>query len=221
MSVSSTYGLVTGVPRRGIVQRVSGRSILKLATETMNIRAHLPRCIVMALLVLAARAQAQDYALPDPGSLSPRGQEASSDRPNASEQLQLRRDAARAKARRPRPGDQRVGESDRELPACQASRDGNGSSRRTAGPFPTKSSRSRIASDGRRPRNTRRLSAQPEKSGRAQNREWDKDRREVAKTVDDIFRVYDVRDGGSRGHRRTQHHPLFARSTSQRQARNE
>ena len=42
----------------------------------------------------------------------------------------------------------------------------------------------------------RRLSAQPEKERERQNREWDKDRRETAKTVDDIFRVYDVRMAG-------------------------
>jgi hypothetical protein len=42
----------------------------------------------------------------------------------------------------------------------------------------------------------RRLSAQPEKERARQNREWEKDRRETAKTVDDIFRVYDVRMEG-------------------------
>jgi hypothetical protein len=42
----------------------------------------------------------------------------------------------------------------------------------------------------------RRLSAQPEKERARQEREWDKDRREMAKTVDDIFRVYDVRMTG-------------------------
>jgi hypothetical protein len=38
----------------------------------------------------------------------------------------------------------------------------------------------------------RRLSSQPDKVRGRQEREWDKDRRETAKTVDDIFRVYDV-----------------------------
>lgn len=42
----------------------------------------------------------------------------------------------------------------------------------------------------------RRLSAQPEKERTRQEREWEKDRREMAKTVDDIFRVYDVRMTG-------------------------
>ena len=43
-----------------------------LATRTrMNVRAHLARCIVMALLLLAARAQAQDYPLPDPAAFLP------------------------------------------------------------------------------------------------------------------------------------------------------
>jgi hypothetical protein len=42
----------------------------------------------------------------------------------------------------------------------------------------------------------RRLSAQPEQERARQERAWDKDRRDAAKTVDDIFRVYDVRMTG-------------------------
>ena len=42
----------------------------------------------------------------------------------------------------------------------------------------------------------RRLSAQPEKERARQEREWEKGRRETAKNVDDIFRVYDVRMTG-------------------------
>jgi hypothetical protein len=39
----------------------------------------------------------------------------------------------------------------------------------------------------------RRLTSQPEKERARQTREWDKARREMADTVDDIFRVYDIR----------------------------
>jgi hypothetical protein len=39
----------------------------------------------------------------------------------------------------------------------------------------------------------RRLTSQPEKERTRQTREWDKARREMADTVDDIFRVYDIR----------------------------
>ena len=39
----------------------------------------------------------------------------------------------------------------------------------------------------------RRLASQPEKERARQTREWEKDRRETADEVDDIFRVYDVR----------------------------
>jgi hypothetical protein len=42
----------------------------------------------------------------------------------------------------------------------------------------------------------RRLSAQPERERTRQEREWDKYRREMTRTVDDIFRVYDVRMTG-------------------------
>lgn len=42
----------------------------------------------------------------------------------------------------------------------------------------------------------RRLSVQPEKERERQDRELDKDRRETAKMVDDAFRVYDVRMTG-------------------------
>ena len=42
----------------------------------------------------------------------------------------------------------------------------------------------------------RRLSTQPDKERARQDRELDKDRRETAKTVDDAFRVYDVRMTG-------------------------
>jgi hypothetical protein len=42
----------------------------------------------------------------------------------------------------------------------------------------------------------RRLSSQPDKERARQDRELDKDRRDMAKTVDDIFRVYDVRMTG-------------------------
>jgi hypothetical protein len=42
----------------------------------------------------------------------------------------------------------------------------------------------------------RRLSTQPDKERTRQDRELDKDRRETAKTVDDAFRVYDVRMTG-------------------------
>ena len=42
----------------------------------------------------------------------------------------------------------------------------------------------------------RRLSEQPEKERARQEREWDKERRETAKNVEDIFRVYDVRMTG-------------------------
>ena len=42
----------------------------------------------------------------------------------------------------------------------------------------------------------RRLSAEPEKERARQDRELDKDRRETAKMVDDAFRVYDVRMTG-------------------------
>jgi hypothetical protein len=39
----------------------------------------------------------------------------------------------------------------------------------------------------------RRLQAQPDQVRARQNKEWDKDRKEMAETVDDIFRVYDIR----------------------------
>ncbi len=42
----------------------------------------------------------------------------------------------------------------------------------------------------------RRMSEQPAKERARQEREWDKDRRETAKNVDDVFRVYDVRMTG-------------------------
>lgn len=39
----------------------------------------------------------------------------------------------------------------------------------------------------------RRLASQPDKEHARQTRDWDKARREMAETVDDIFRVYDIR----------------------------
>ena len=39
----------------------------------------------------------------------------------------------------------------------------------------------------------RRLQSQPDKERARQTREWEKDRKEMAETVDDIFRVYDIR----------------------------
>jgi len=39
----------------------------------------------------------------------------------------------------------------------------------------------------------RRLQTQPVKERARQTKEWDKDRKEMAETVDDIFRVYDIR----------------------------
>jgi hypothetical protein len=46
---------------------------------------------------------------------------------------------------------------------------------------------------------TRRLASQPEKERARQTRDWEKDRREMAEIVDDIFRVYDIKMQGREG----------------------
>jgi hypothetical protein len=45
----------------------------------------------------------------------------------------------------------------------------------------------------------RRLASQPEKERTRQTRDWEKDRRETAEVVDDIFRVYDIKMEGREG----------------------
>ncbi len=151
-------------------------------------------CILIALLVLAPRAQAQDHPLPDPAAFLPEVKK----RLQTDQTLQssysfveTRRERKLDGRGRPTSESVKVFENYPGLPGEERwerliSEDGRA--------VPEEE----LAKKDRERRQkaeeyARRLSEQPEKERARQNREWDKDRREVAKTVDDIFRVYDVR----------------------------
>ena len=163
----------------------------------MNVRALLSRSIVIALVILAARPQAQDRPLPDPATFLPEVKK----RLQTDQSLQS--SYSYVETRRERKLDSR-GRATKESVKVFENYPG----------LPGEPRWERLISeDGRavpddelakkdRERRQKaeeyagRLSAQPEKERARQNREWEKDRREMAKTVDDIFRVYDVRMAG-------------------------
>jgi len=157
----------------------------------------LRRFFVIALMLLAARAPAQERPLPDPAAFLP----------EVKKRLQtdqtLQSSYSYVETRRERKLDDRglatsesvkVFENYPGLPGEPRwerliSEDGR--------PVPA----DELAKKDRERREkaeeyARRLSAQPEKERERQARELDKDRRETAKIVDDAFRVYDVRMTG-------------------------
>jgi len=163
----------------------------------MNVRALLSLSIAIALVMPAARPLAQDRPLPDPAAFLPEVKK----RLQTDQSLQS--SYSYVETRRERKLDSR-GRATKESVKVFENYPG----------LPGELRWERLISeDGRavpdeelakkdRERRqkaeeyARRLSVQPEKERARQNREWEKDRREMAKTVDDIFRVYEVRMAG-------------------------
>lgn len=160
----------------------------------MTVRSHLSRCIVITFVMVVARAQAQDHPLPDPATFLPEVKkrlQTDQTLQSSYSYVETRRERklngqGRATSESVKvfenypglPGEVRwerlISENGKPVPAEELAREDR--------------ARQRKAEEY-----ARRLSKQPEKEHARQNREWDKERRELAKTVDDIFRVYDVR----------------------------
>ena len=161
---------------------------------SMKTRAQLPRYIAIVLLVLAARVQAQERPLPDPAVFLPEVKK----RLQTDQTLQssysfveTRRERKLDGNGRPTSESVKVIENYPGLPGEERwerliSEDGR------AVPEDELAKKDRERKQ-KAEEYARRLSAQPEKERARQNHEWDEERREVAKRVDDIFRVYDVR----------------------------
>jgi hypothetical protein len=160
----------------------------------MNARAHPARCIFMALFVLAARAQAQDYPLPDPAAFLPEVKK----RLQTDQTLQSSYSFVETRRERKLDGRGRATSESVKVFENYPGLPGEPRWERLISKDGRAVPDEELAKQDRERRQkaeeyARRLSAQPEKERARQNREWDKDRREVAKTVDDVFRVYEVR----------------------------
>jgi len=160
----------------------------------MNTRAQLPRYIAIVLLVLAARAQAQERPLPDPAVFLPEVKK----RLQTDQTLQSSYSFVETRRERKLDGGGRATSESVKVFENYPGLPGEPRWERLISEDGRAVPADELAKQDRERRQkaeeyARRLSAQPEKERARQNREWDKDRREVAKTVDDIFRVYDVR----------------------------
>jgi len=163
----------------------------------MNVPASLARCIVMALLVLAARAQAQDHPLPDPTVFLPEVKK----RLQTDQTVQSSYSFVETRRERKLDGSGRVSSESVKVFENYPGLPGEPRWERLVSEDGQSVPAEELAKKDRERRNkaeefARRLSSQPDKERARQEREWEKDRREAAKTVDDIFRVYDVRMTG-------------------------
>lgn len=161
----------------------------------MTLRAtHLSRLLRLALVLLAPAIYAQERPLPDPAVFLPEVKkrlQTDQSLQSSYSYVETRRERKLDGGGRPTsesikvfenypglPGEPRwerlISENGRAVPRDELAKDDR--------------ERQRKAEEY-----ARRLTTQPDKERARQNREWDKDRREMARTVDDIFRVYDVR----------------------------
>ena len=151
----------------------------------------------MALLVLAARAQAQDHPLPDPTVFLPEVKK----RLQTDQTVQSSYSFVETRRERKLDGSGRVSSESVKVFENYPGLPGEPRWERLVSEDGQSVPAEELAKKDRERRNkaeefARRLSSQPDKERARQEREWEKDRREAAKTVDDIFRVYDVRMTG-------------------------
>jgi hypothetical protein len=160
----------------------------------MSLRTPVLLGIVIVVVALTARAQGQDQPLPDPATFLPEVKkrlQTDQSLQSSYSYVETRRERkldgkGRATSESVKvfenypglPGEQRwerlISENGRAVPDEELAKQDR--------------ERRKKAEDY-----ARRLSARPEQERARQEREWDKDRRDAAKTVDDIFLVYDVR----------------------------
>jgi hypothetical protein len=160
----------------------------------MHVRAFLPPVIVFFLLMLTMRAQVQERPLPDPAGFLPEVKK----RLQTDQSLQS--SYSYVETRRERKLDGRGQATSESVKVIENYPGLPGEPRweRVISEDGRAVSSKELAKQDRERRQkaeeyARRMTARPEKERARQEHEWEKDRREMAKTVDDIFLVYDVR----------------------------
>jgi hypothetical protein len=150
--------------------------------------------IVIALVTLVAQAQAQDHPLPDPATFLPEVKK----RLQTDQSLQSSYSYVETRRERKLDGKGRATSESVKVFENYPGLPGETRWERLISENGKAVPEQELAKKDRERREkaeeyARRLSEQPEKERARQNREWDKERREMEKTVDDIFHVYDVR----------------------------